>query len=215
MPLTLSGTTGIAGVDGSAGTPALKGGTSSTAGIAYPAADTVSIATASTERVRVDSSGNLLVGVTSANANGGVLQLKSGITFPATQSQSSDVNTLDDYEEGTWTPNVGGTATYGARTATYTKIGDTVRCYFDITISTLGTGSGQTLSGFPFAAAYNDAGCVSYWSTLAVNVLSLSIQMSSSGCTFVGQTTASGTIVNGFSLFGNGCRVIGTVVYRV
>jgi hypothetical protein len=36
----------------------------------------------------------------------------AGITFPAAQSASSDANTLDDYEEGTWTPNVGGTATY-------------------------------------------------------------------------------------------------------
>ena len=28
----------------------------------------------------------------------------SSIIFPATQNASSDVNTLDDYEEGTWTP---------------------------------------------------------------------------------------------------------------
>ncbi len=31
----------------------------------------------------------------------------TGITFPATQSASSDANTLDDYEEGTWTPSDG------------------------------------------------------------------------------------------------------------
>lgn len=29
-----------------------------------------------------------------------------GIKFPATQSASSDANTLDDYEEGTWTPTL-------------------------------------------------------------------------------------------------------------
>jgi hypothetical protein len=28
----------------------------------------------------------------------------NGITFPATQVPSADANTLDDYEEGTWTP---------------------------------------------------------------------------------------------------------------
>jgi hypothetical protein len=39
----------------------------------------------------------------------------TGITFPATQSASTDANTLDDYEEGTWTPSVGGSATYGAQ----------------------------------------------------------------------------------------------------
>jgi len=29
-----------------------------------------------------------------------------GITFPATQTASSNANTLDDYEEGTWTPRL-------------------------------------------------------------------------------------------------------------
>ena len=39
----------------------------------------------------------------------------SGITFPATQSASTDANTLDDYEEGTWTPNnAGGITVVGA-----------------------------------------------------------------------------------------------------
>jgi len=36
----------------------------------------------------------------------------AGITFPATQSASTDANTLDDYEEGTFTPTI--TATGGA-----------------------------------------------------------------------------------------------------
>jgi hypothetical protein len=31
----------------------------------------------------------------------------SGISFPATQSASTNANTLDDYEEGTWTPTIG------------------------------------------------------------------------------------------------------------
>jgi len=35
----------------------------------------------------------------------------AGITFPATQSASTDANTLDDYEEGTWTPVVVGSST--------------------------------------------------------------------------------------------------------
>ena len=67
------------------------------------------------------------------NANG-VLALQGastsatgvGITFPATQSASSDANTLDDYEEGTWTPNQGsGLTVVGAfsSSGTYTKIG--------------------------------------------------------------------------------------------
>jgi hypothetical protein len=50
----------------------------------------------------------------------------AGITFPATQSASTDANTLDDYEEGTWTPNQGsGLTVVGAFSSSgrYTKIG--------------------------------------------------------------------------------------------
>lgn len=50
----------------------------------------------------------------------------AGITFPATQSASSNANTLDDYEEGTWTPTLRGEATAGtpaSGTGHYTKIG--------------------------------------------------------------------------------------------
>jgi len=56
----------------------------------------------------------------------------AGITFPATASASSDANTLDDYEEGTWTPGFafGGNAvgvTYTAgNSGIYTKIGRVV-----------------------------------------------------------------------------------------
>jgi hypothetical protein len=84
--------------------------------------------TNSTERMRIDSSGNLLVGTTTTTANGGVVQVSNGITFPATQVACSNANTLDDYEEGTWTPTVstftGATFTYGAITGgTYIKVG--------------------------------------------------------------------------------------------
>jgi hypothetical protein len=51
------------------------------------------------------------------------------ITFPATQSTSADANTLDDYEEGTWTPAVTSgytTPGYGTRAGLYTKIGNVV-----------------------------------------------------------------------------------------
>jgi hypothetical protein len=50
----------------------------------------------------------------------------AGITFPATQSASTNANTLDDYEEGTWTPTQGsGLVVVGAfsSSGTYTKVG--------------------------------------------------------------------------------------------
>jgi hypothetical protein len=78
----------------------------------------------------------------------------AGITFPATQSASTDANTLDDYEEGTWTPTV--TALTGSFTSytssgTYTKIGNVVHIRSKITITAIGTGlDGYQLSNLPF-----------------------------------------------------------------
>ena len=137
-----------------------------------------------------------------------------GIAFPATQTSSSDANTLDDYEEGTWTPSVGGTATYGTRIAHYTKIGDTVRAFFDISIGTIGTGSLTTMSGFPFTCTNNDSGCISYFAGLGATVYFIQIQMSGTNCIFVGLTAAGATINNGMNVFTTGARIIGTVVYK-
>ena len=101
------------------------------------------------------------------NANGAlVLQGGStsatgvGIAFPATQSASSDANTLDDYEEGTWTPTVtanSGTATtYTIGTATYTKTGRMVVVIGSIipTNGTFGsTNNYARMTGLPFTVA--------------------------------------------------------------
>jgi hypothetical protein len=82
----------------------------------------------------------------------------AGITFPATQSASSDANTLDDYEEGTWTPtyfgsSTAGTTTYNHQDGTYVKIGNSVycECYLDWTATT-GTGDGL-VGGLPVATS--------------------------------------------------------------
>ena len=82
--ITINGTTGIAGVDGSASTPAVQGEDTNT-GVFFPAADTVAVATGGSERVRVDSSGNVLLGTTSAlspNAGSGSTEIsvKSSIS---------------------------------------------------------------------------------------------------------------------------------------
>jgi hypothetical protein len=103
----------------------------------------------------------------------------SGISFPATQSASSDANTLDDYEEGTWTPawvNIG-TGTYTTQFGRYTKVGRlvTIECY--LVLATLGSASGTaTISGLPFNCSTTCATpqmWTNNWSSSGQNVVGL------------------------------------------
>lgn len=64
MAITISGSTGIAGVDGSAGTPAIQG-TDTNTGISFPAGDVIAFNEGGSEAARFDASSNLLVGTTS------------------------------------------------------------------------------------------------------------------------------------------------------
>ena len=87
----------------------------------------------------------------------------AGITFPATQSPSTDANTLDDYEEGTWTPVLSGsTGSAGSYTATtaagrYTKIGRVVSITAGISLSDLGSWTGELQCSLPTIANADSA----------------------------------------------------------
>jgi len=79
------------------------------------------------------------------------------IAFPATKNPSSDPNTLDDYEEGTWTPTISGSSSgsvsTGARNGSYTKIGRIVYASFHIINPSLtAIGGYWRLSNLPFTS---------------------------------------------------------------
>jgi hypothetical protein len=86
------------------------------------------------------------------------------IKFPATQNASANANTLDDYEEGTWTPTINfsggaGTLSYSARVGTYTKIGNTLFFNMRLVVNK-GTAAGtlDNITGLPFSATTYSAG---------------------------------------------------------
>lgn len=89
------------------------------------------------------------------------LTLSNGqIVFPATQVPSAGANTLDDYEEGTWTPVLTFitpgdlSVVYTNQTGFYTKIGRFVQISFVVETSTFThtTASGACqVTGLPFA----------------------------------------------------------------
>ena len=90
----------------------------------------------------------------------GTLNLTGGqIKFPATQISSADGNTLDDYEEGTWTPTIASSGTqptlsYSDRAGKYTKVRNVVTAVCSLRAIVSNAGSGfPIVQGLPFAEA--------------------------------------------------------------
>ena len=113
--------------------------------------------TNSTERLRLNTSGTVILQGGSTSATG------VGITFPATQSASTNANTLDDYEEGTWTPTListGGSApAYTTQDGKYFKIGGIVYVFGTIAINgTLPGGNYTRIQGLPFGQTSTQSG---------------------------------------------------------
>ena len=126
------------------------------------------------------SSGDLLFGT----ANKGVVL---GVT------SNTAANTLDDYEEGTWTPGLtlGGTACTVTSEGNYTKVGRmvTVNMYIAVTNTNSGSGTAHVTS-FPFAVAdgfsntsVEASGSVSLWDSwgTAMSFVSIFAQTSQQG----------------------------------
>ena len=184
--------------------------------IRFPAADTITTETGGSERVRVDSSGNVGIGKTSpnigshtrvltvsntgtsartgveiegntANAHGVLEFYYNGTLVSGLNSRGSDrlqfvtgsggtvrgqftsnglnfgsdntaATAINDYEEGSWTPNIrndGTTATWNNQTGTYVKIGKQVTCWWNADGGSSprsgGTSSALIMTGLPFS----------------------------------------------------------------
>ena len=91
--------------------------------------------------------------VTGATTLTGALTVTAGqIAFPAAQSASAGVNTLDDYEEGPWTPADGSGAglSIANNGSQYVKAGQLVIVSLDATYPVTADGSSAVISGLPF-----------------------------------------------------------------
>jgi len=156
--------------------------------------------------------GSVLVGLSTVVAAGGCLQLKSGITFPATQVASSDVNTLDDYEEGNWTPTItagsGTPTTTSINTAKYTKIGRLVTLEVDISITAIGTASG--VLNFTVPTGFNQSTDGNVGALREVGATASMGQIF-----YTAPTTVGMAIYNNATVWVNGYRVRGTYTYTV
>jgi len=138
----------------------------------------------------------------------------SGITFPATQSGSTNANTLDDYEEGTYTPSiqnftVGGTTTL---TGSYTRIGNLVS--FNVTFVNTGTiaHSASALISTPFNSGLINSGAINMW----INSNGYSFNSNQSGTQLnTGETNFDRFFVGSFTTTSAGQQLLFAGTYRI
>jgi len=87
----------------------------------------------------------------------------NGVKF---NGDTASANALNDYEEGTWTPNMfgNGSGSYTVRNGNYTKIGDIVHLHFyiDFYNGNAGGGSAFIMYGLPFTSTGLHAGSVMF-----------------------------------------------------
>jgi trimeric autotransporter adhesin len=161
-------------------------------------------ATNNTERMRINAGAPIL-----CLSGGNTSATGTGIAFPATQSASSDANTLDDYEEGTWTPVLSrdGTAptiSYQLREGRYTKVGNLVTCWIvinSITVSAAGTGN-NIITGLPFAigtSTYGGTGGFGYNDAFVNTVYGVMMTGGTTQVYFRGGARSSGNDAGGWS----------------
>ena len=160
-----------------------------------------------TFKLKVSADGSAWIDAISIDRTTGCVALPAGqLAFPATQKPSSDANTLDDYEEGTFTPVFTSATpptdvTYATRDGRYTKIGNQVFFYLRINLSSKGSGGSgtMTIEGLPFVCG--GATSMSHQSLIAGSVafptgctqLVASVNVGSSAMTVLGNGSGIGS----------------------
>ena len=174
--------------------------------------------TTMSESMRIDSSGHAII--------------PAGVTLGTSAGVYNAANTLDDYEEGTWTPTIGiGTTTtnsftggsYSIQAGRYTKVGNMVTLWFHIRISNKGSQSGTVyMKGLPFTNHGDDTSSegatvsINYWNSMA-NPVSLTGYVQNGRAQIIlidsDATTVTPSITN--SDLTNSSTWYGVVTYRV
>lgn len=156
--------------------------------------------------------------------NGSRLVFEYGFSGSVRASSSADatskVTVVPEYQEGTWTPSIGGTATYTLQAGRYTKVGRLVTATGILTINTLGTGVTSSIFGLPFVAGGVSgqpySGSVSYFANVATNVTSIFVRVNPTTSQIdLGASTAAQATISTVNIFNNGTTLSFVVQYEV
>jgi hypothetical protein len=189
-------------IAGTAAAPAVTTTGDLNTGIYFPAADNIGFTTGGTIRGRWTTDG-LCFGTDTAAANA-----------------------LDDYEEGTWTPVIGGSGgesgqSYTNQIGLYTKVGKIVTASFLCILSAKGTITGDVrIKGLPFTADatanQRGAGTVGVFFNFATNInwIGLVTTENATAANVIYTAAAAANISDATTTqIGNSTRLDGTIVY--
>ena len=176
----------------------LKGNASGTGSVTLESPNTNSDRTISLP----DADGTVVVSGTTPTLN--------GITFPATQVPSADANTLDDYEEGSFTATYtgsGGSPSITSQNCQYVKVGKLVTVNMEMQINLGGTTySWGSIGGLPFTCSsvnYVTGSSREWYSTGKMTECILSSGGTSIGLLFYDNTSS----LSGITIVGIGTTI--------
>jgi len=138
--------------------------------------------------------------------------LRNSITGPTGWTADNS-----QYETGTWTPTLGGTATYLAQSGVYTKIGKLVKAHGVVYVNVIGTGSQTVIAGLPYAIDSTGGGAVGEvpsFGGVATAVVSFALNVVGTNITVSGLTAAATTNQAAITTFTNSTYFEFSVTYR-
>lgn len=200
------------------------------------ALNAVTISGAATLKSTLSVSGqSVLAGLTVAGTStlSGTVVLSNGqLKFPAVVNPSADANTLDDYEEGTWTPILGfptpgdTNTVLSIQTGWYTKVGNLVTVGFAVATTTFthstGTGNLQIVT-LPFTPGDFSVGAVRLGGiaispSTTFDTVTANVFPGSDFVNFIFNNLNSGapsTLTHANHVSGTNVTCIGTITYKV
>ena len=149
----------------------------------------------------------------------GTLSVGSGIKFPAAQAVVTDGNTLDDYEEGSWTPALkfGGASagmTYVTQLGSYIKIGKFVVAFFNVALSAKGSSVGRaSFLGLPFSVGFYGGGAITSMGAMATSIAAPACLAYTDSVIYLESLNGTSQIDLTDTHFGNATNLIGFVNY--
>jgi hypothetical protein len=160
--------------------------------------DTINFKVGGSDRLTINSSGDIDIETGDIFFSGSAKGINLGVT------SNTDSNTLEDYEEGTWTASqsVSGNSSISASEAQYVKVGRMV--HVSVAISFSGSDVDRvSIAGLPFAAT-NTAAISTFFSGNAFSDFKLLVSSS----TMIGSNTAGDATYT--SVAGMSARFSGT-----